>query len=364
MLATAWTDGFLPLPLRSDTGNDGDRNITLLCDDGSSNDPVARFDEKLVCVRLQNPDTGVIKKAPFYPKVDVFASVTVSGSSSDEDLLASVEELQTEVEIAGIVSPPITYFSLASVAILQDLYAIVRIAAGEVTAITWDKPDKSCAENACDVCIEGRCALRVLGNCEDGDTTCCSGASCDLRVYVTFIGTDRYNDPAKTAGLRKSLWNRFTFGAAAVALAEASSAAAAAAGDAQSGLGQAGKDDGSDGSSGGGSTGGSGSTGNGTTGGNGTTDGNVSTPTPVPSSVPSPTPVPSAGNRSRTVDPNYEQLYELAVDAEAHYRLPEGGLWKDEDDEDALEASLLDGLFGGPSWAWNSDLLDDEGKLD
>jgi len=113
----------------------------------------------------------------------------------------------------GLVSCPQAYFSAEQAA--QWLSVVINIEDGRLHSFAWDNSCKPCPSS----CLHSSRALNLTtlqgadepsagGACSTGADQCPSGTgACDLRIFVTWAGTDKNGKNARSAGRRIS---RFT----------------------------------------------------------------------------------------------------------------------------------------------------------
>eukprot|EP00163_Fabomonas_tropica_P017699 TRINITY_DN3143_c0_g1_i2.p1 TRINITY_DN3143_c0_g1~~TRINITY_DN3143_c0_g1_i2.p1 ORF type:complete len:307 (+),score=48.14 TRINITY_DN3143_c0_g1_i2:199-1119(+) len=175
-----------------------------------------------VCLRMRKGDEE--RKAVFYPAVDKFAALTITGSFVD----GFAKDADIGVEVGGQVTQQYRRFSTGDV-IHNDLYyAIVALKKGRVQNVTWDETPP-CTQEVCEnlggACVSGEQDFSICGAVCADETE--EKLKCDVRVHLVWIGSDKTQFPLTTAGIRQSLWSSFTFGAAAAGVKAAAKKAAA-----------------------------------------------------------------------------------------------------------------------------------------
>jgi len=114
-------------------------------------------------------------------------------------------------------SCPQVYFDSDSVAPIVSL--VVTMTEGRITSFAWDNECQNCGPLSC---MESPRNLNRTDFAPGGGSlsrgTCgtsvadCRGDGCDLRVYVTWAGTDSSGRHAMSAGMRLSKFTGYTFG--------------------------------------------------------------------------------------------------------------------------------------------------------
>jgi len=112
-------------------------------------------------------------------------------NNSYNTLNNSQSDLKIEIEVNGYSNqtelPPKIYMSNSSVVGFHVL--VVSISAGRVIKLEWDTGCGECQDN----CIEGFCTNPVK------DCTLPT-ANCNIKVYLAWIGTDKYGVYCTSAG--------------------------------------------------------------------------------------------------------------------------------------------------------------------
>lgn len=114
-------------------------------------------------------------------------------------------------------SCPQVYFVSDDVAPIVSL--VISMEEGKITSFAWDNECQNCGPLSCmesprnlnrtDFAPGGGSLLR--GTC-GANVADCSGDGCDLRVFVTWAGTDSGGRHAMSAGMRLSKFTGYTFG--------------------------------------------------------------------------------------------------------------------------------------------------------
>jgi len=188
-----------------------------LCTDRSASIALKRGDLAPICLQFVTDNT-TYAKAPFAIKVDEY-SVLIAGNaftkfvtgfvSADE---SSVTRIIAQTDTTHLTKAlPYANITDGSVDFYGNLYnLVIRLTDGIVTELVWD--------NTCGICSDLSCYTEAM---DDGQATnlcnvksSCGGssyvASCDPKIYVTWIGTDSAGTALTSAGLRMSQFTKYS----------------------------------------------------------------------------------------------------------------------------------------------------------
>lgn len=179
-----------------------------------SDETLTKDHPTLICVRVHSLDKK--RMSPFYPKLDMFSLLTVNysmpgpgGWPVDTSRLDNAPIMY--IESMGVVSAGKLLASPDGKVLVNRAYVIIQVISGSVARIFWDP--NPCDINKCGpgsgsehLCVDDQCGVEV--------ETCGSIDNCQVRVFVTWIGSDKKLVPLKSGAVRLSNWHQFTFAAA------------------------------------------------------------------------------------------------------------------------------------------------------
>lgn len=198
--------------------------------------PAAIGDPVVLCIFLS---TVPLKKMVFRIAVEEYAELLLRGSmkaalgekgapvytwasKSHRDSARPLDCQNGSPDIAAReagVSCPQIYASPTHIAQLTSL--VINMRDGIISSFAWDN---GCAGCGPEECMEsaarydlrsGNASSQMLagGTCGIGVSTCASGdAACDLKVFVTWAGTDKNGWHLSSAGMRLSKFTGYTLG--------------------------------------------------------------------------------------------------------------------------------------------------------
>jgi hypothetical protein len=185
---------------------------------------VTKFEPMPICIKVDvdansaadpDPETHTWVKGMFFPLLDEFSQLSVPNSQPAPgnviaDQLLTNNGAVVYLESMGVSSTGRRWVNDDASVLVNEMYAIVSVYDGTVTEILWDPNPCAIGECAAELalCVDDQCGVRTSGLCDTDP------AACSLRVHLTFVGTDKFTEPLKTANVRKSNWAAYSFAAA------------------------------------------------------------------------------------------------------------------------------------------------------
>lgn len=116
-----------------------------------------------------------------------------------------------QIADSTVLSPPALYLSQNDSKVVPALNLVIQVTSGKISGFIWDTGCLGCATT--DTCLSGR-TLNYKDSSQSytwTDSYCsinyCSTTDtdpCDLRIFVTWVGTDSNNKYLESAGYRLS----------------------------------------------------------------------------------------------------------------------------------------------------------------
>lgn len=202
-----------------------------LCDLGPEQ-PVAIGDQMPICFFLS---TNPPKKMVFRVQVEQYAELVLKGSQakaiandrmpiytwaavtgSNASLPLDCSKSDDIEQRSHLVSCPQVYATSTRMAHMLNL--VVNLRDGKLSSFAWDN---GCAGCGPDACIESKKSIDIHTGAESGGllgsacgaevTGCTSNdVGCDMKVFVTWAGTDKDGRHATSAGMRMSKFTGYT----------------------------------------------------------------------------------------------------------------------------------------------------------
>jgi len=189
------------------------------CSNRDDTVPLKRADRAPICIHfVQDNVTATATKASFAVGVDDFSAVVVNHAQEQFVFPNNGSAVTTHYRIIVQTDNAHSSTALPFVDIVNgvpqfyaNLYNIViRIDDGKVTELIWD--------NVCGLCSGLTCNTTILEDntptnlCDVSET--CNGkdyvASCDPKLYITWVGTDVDGTPMISAGMRLSQFVQYS----------------------------------------------------------------------------------------------------------------------------------------------------------
>jgi len=188
------------------------------CTDRDVNIALKRGDLAPICIQFITDGTTYVK-APFAIKVDEY-SVLIAGNAFATFVNTPAASTSTSSDTRIIAQTDTDHYTKAlpfanvttgTTIFYANLYnLVIRLTDGIVTELVWD--------NTCGICSDLSCYTDAM---DDGQATnlcevqsTCKGttytASCDPKIYVTWIGTDSAGTALTSAGLRMSQFTKYS----------------------------------------------------------------------------------------------------------------------------------------------------------
>mmetsp|Transcript_74477 Transcript_74477/g.91514 ORF Transcript_74477/g.91514 Transcript_74477/m.91514 type:complete len:232 (+) Transcript_74477:32-727(+) len=177
---------------------------------GTSSDDIFTKNEKspLICLQFDglSSDADPTYDGPFSAgsgqlyflsqTVDLFTLNQFNGSSLHRDQWSGNENGKITIEAGGInsTSRQINTNLDADPLYVTQLTTIISLVDGKVSAIDWDDTCAACGD---EFCVNGNCGI-PRESCVNGDI------NCELKIYISWYGTDKNGEYLLSAGQRIS----------------------------------------------------------------------------------------------------------------------------------------------------------------
>jgi len=164
-----------------------------------------QFDTVPVCIVM-----GGVARMIFYPEVDDFSMLDVAARESgpnNEMYRFDSPNMWIQLEVGGVASPPKfrRQDAASGVYVVPYWTAIVILDNGVPQSISWDDGCYGCSG---DQCINATCAVSLNDQCW------IDGLVCDVKVYVSWFGTDNRGTFLTSSGKRLSRFRSYSISSA------------------------------------------------------------------------------------------------------------------------------------------------------
>jgi len=165
--------------------------------------PFTIYQTTTVFVHARDNVTGHEWKATFWPRIDEFSQLELSGSFNNSMIFNP--NLTVWVEYQNRTTSPKHVYQNENELVIPYFTAIVLIDQGWVTDLTWqDGCGGSCSNK---YCLDNQCGNFRM----DGGTDICTKTDCNIKVYFAWSGRDASDTACKSIASTPKKFQKYSF---------------------------------------------------------------------------------------------------------------------------------------------------------